>query len=189
MPRAIQAVPRPEIKVSRALSLLALPGAGGIATRKVAVLVADGVDARSIATVQAALTKAGAVTRLLGVRLGSFKASKGARIEADSTLENSPAVLFDGLIVPDGEVAAKFLANTGQAVEFLQNQYRHCKTILVLGAGIKLLQKAGIGATLPSGEPDPGVIVVAPGKDATQAFVKALSQHRHVARDQDPPAV
>jgi catalase len=189
MPRALQATPDAEIKVSPALSLMALPGAGSIATRKVAVLVADGVDTGSIASIQAALTKAGAVTRLLGVRLGRFKGTQGDGVEADATLENSPAVLFDGVIIPDGESAAQQLSGSGQAIEFLQNQYRHCKTIMVLGAGSKVLQEAGINATLPSGEPDPGVILGLPGKAGTERFVNALSQHRHMARDQDPPAI
>jgi catalase len=189
MPRALQAAPSAEIKVSPALSLMALPGDGGIATRKVAVLVADGMDTDSIAAIQAALTKAGAVTRLLGGRLGSFKGTNGARVEADATLENSPAVLFDGVIIPDGESAAQQLSGTGQAVEFLQNQYRHCKTIMVMGAGNKVLQKAGIDANLPSGEPDAGVIVGSSGKEGTARFVSALSLHRHSARDQDPPAI
>ena len=58
---------------------MALPGDGGIATRKVAVLVADGVDAASVAGIQAALTKEGAVTRLLGGRLGTFRGFDGLR--------------------------------------------------------------------------------------------------------------
>jgi catalase len=44
MPRAPARTPRPEVKRSASLSLLARPGDGGIRTRKVAVLVADGVQ-------------------------------------------------------------------------------------------------------------------------------------------------
>jgi catalase len=189
MPRAIETVPAPEIDESPPLSLMALPGDGGIATRKVAVLVADGVDAASIAAIQAALTEEGAVTRLLGGRLGTFKGADGSSVEVDGTLENSPAVLFDGVIVPDGKEAAETLANSGQAVEFLKDQYRHCKTLLIQGAGSVLLQKAGIAESLPSGEPDPGLLVPRAGRDGVPAFIAALSKHRHVARDRDPPSI
>jgi catalase len=189
MPRAIDAVPAPEIDESRPLSLTALPGDGGIATRKVAVLVADGVDAASITGIQAALTEEGAVTRLLGGRLGTFKGADGSSVEVDGTLENSPAVLFDGVIVPDGKEAAEALANSGQAVEFLKDQYRHCKTLLILGAGSVLLQKAGIAESLPSGEPDPGLLVPKAGRNGASAFVAALSKHRHAERDRDPPTI
>jgi catalase len=189
MPRAVDTVPAPEIDESRPLSLMALPGDGGIATRKVAVLVADGVDAASIARIQAALTEEGAVTRLLGGRLGTFKGADGSSVEVDGTLENSPAVLFDGVIVPDGKEAAATLANSGQAMEFLKDQYRHCKTLLILGTGSALLQKAGIAESLPSGEADPGLLVPRAGRDGVSAFISALAKHRHVERDQDPPAI
>ena len=44
MPRAMKSAPKPEIASSPALSLKALPGDGGIATRKIAILLADGVE-------------------------------------------------------------------------------------------------------------------------------------------------
>ena len=50
MPRAIKSPPASEVRSSPALSLLALPGNGGIATRKVAVLAADGIEGESIKT-------------------------------------------------------------------------------------------------------------------------------------------
>jgi catalase len=179
----------PEVKQSPALSLTALPGAGGIATRKVAVLIAEGMDASLIDALQAELAKAGAVTRLLGLRLGAVKSISGAAVEADATIENSPSVLFDGVIVPGGDRAAQTLAKSGQALEFLKDQYRHCKTMLVLGAAVAILDKAGIPKALPSGKPDPGLIVGTQGANAGKAFIAALSKHRHVERDQDLPPV
>lgn len=44
--------------------------------------------------------------------------------------------------------------------------------------------------TLPSGEPDPGVLVHDDDvDDAIAAFVKAIARHRHHERELDPPAV
>jgi catalase len=182
MPRAITTKPQPaEVEKSPPLSLMALPGNGGIATRKVAILIADGMDAEAIESVQKALTQAGAVTRYLGSRLGSFKSESGMPIEVDATLENSPAVLFDGVVVPDG---AQVLAKSGQAMEFLKDQYRHCKTLLVIGGGSALLQQAGI----PTESPDDGLILSKERADAKH-FIAALAKHRHVERDRDPPSV
>src|SRR6202000_1205223 len=45
MPRAIKRVPKAEISISKSLSLLARPGDGRIATRKVAILIANGIEA------------------------------------------------------------------------------------------------------------------------------------------------
>jgi catalase len=187
MPRVAEAVPAAEIASSPALSLMALPGDGGIATRKVAVLVTDGVDTAAVAQIKDALTKAGAVTRLLGIRLGSVTGADGESIEADASVENSPAVLFDGAVVPDGTRHVQTLLKSGQVLEFLQNQYRHCKTLLIMGTADTLLEKADISQSLPGGDLDPGLIVV-PGKEGIDAFIAALGKHRHVERDQDIPA-
>ena len=60
-----------------------------------------------------------------------------------------------------------------------------------MGAAASLLDKAGIPAALPSGEPDPGLLRF--GGDETgaavPAFIDALAKHRHFERETDPPVV
>jgi catalase len=189
MPRAARKLISAEVKKSPSLSLMALPGAGGIATRKIAVLIADGMDAAAIHVLQLELTKVGAVTRFLGIRLGAVKSMTGIMVEADATVENSPSVLFDAVILPGGDRSAQILAKSGQAIEFLKDQYRHCKTILVLGASVALLEGAGISKALPGGKADPGLIIAAPGTNPAKAFIAAVAKHRHPERDRDPPNV
>jgi catalase len=190
MPRAIKQVPKPEVKVSQALSLLALPGEGGIATRKIAIFVANGIEGESITAVMDALNEAGAVVRLLGSRLGTVTSEAGEAFEVDATLENSPSVLFDALVLPDGTEAVDSLARDGHTLEFLKDQYRHCKTILALGASSVLLEKAGISTELPSGTDDPGLMVTASSEALDpQIFIAAVALHRHPARDTDPPLI
>jgi catalase len=190
MPRAIRNVPKPEVGVSTPLSLLALPGTGGIATRKVALLIANGIDGAAVSSLIGALNKAGAVTRLLSSRLGTVKSASGESFEVDATLENSPAVLFDAMILPGGPAAVGALAQDGHVLEFLKDQYRHCKTILALGTSNELLDQAGIGPTLPSGAKDPGLITESDGTRAIeQEFIRAIARHRHPERDRDPPLV
>ena len=191
MPRAAAVVPAAEIASSPALSLTALPGEGGIRTRKIAMLVADGIEGEPLVSVLKALTDAGAVVRFLSNRLGRVTAVDGSTFEVDATLENSPPVLFDALVLPDGIDAVEKLSKDGHTLEFLKDQYRHCKSILVLGASSKLLKKAGIFEVLPSGEPDLGLLVAKPsGYDAAaQGFVAAIAKHRHAQRDTDPPLV
>jgi catalase len=190
MPRAIKRIPKPEIKASKALSLLALPGDGGIATRKIAILIANGIEGESITAVMDALNEAGAVTRLLGSRLGTVASEGGEAFLVDATLENSPSVLFDALVLPDGTEAVESVARDGHTLEFLKDQYRHCKAILALGASSMLLEKAGISPQLPTGAEDPGLIVAASSEAwDPQVFIAAVAQHRHPARDSDPPLV
>ncbi len=191
MPKALQTPVKPEVKLSPALSLKALPGDGGIRSRKVAILIADGVEGESIAALQTALLEAGAVPRLIGPTLGTYKSASGDTIEADASLENEPGFLFDALILPDGADAVATLLANGHTMEFVKDQYRHCKTMLAFGASSALLDKAGISLTLPSGEDDPGLFTAEAFQADSMAdeFIAAMSLHRHTERDRDPPLI
>jgi len=190
LPRALKNV-KPEVEISPALSLFALPGDGSIRTRKVAILVADGVDGEAARALHQGLAELGAVPRYVGLRLGPVKTERGDTIEVEVTLETMPSVLFDAVAIMGGASAANTLGNFGHTAEFLQSQYRHAKPILALGAGTALLEKTGVPRTLPSGSDDPGILLH-PDGDAAKAlprFVKAIARHRHYEREQDPPAI
>ena len=192
MPLALANPAKPEITVSPPLSLMARPGDGTIKARKVALLIAPGVMGASIALVQAALMAEGAVPRLVAPRIGAIKTAEGETLQADASLENEPGFLFDALVLPDGQAGVEALARDGHTMEFIKDQYRHCKTILVLGASSALLEKAGVPTTLPDGKPDTGLILVAAGESgdaAAMAFIKGIAMHRHPMRETDPPMV
>ncbi len=185
LPRVLERPTRPEVTVSPALSLTALPGEVGIRSRKIAILVANGVEGDSLRSLHATLTSAGAVPRFVGARLGTYQTSDGGTIEADASMENSAPVLFDALVLPDGADGVKKLASDGHTGEFITNQYRHCKTILAFGASESLLKSAGI-----AGKRDAGLLLAQPGdKAAAQKFIAAVAKHRHPERESDPPAV
>jgi len=191
LPELVRRRPRPEVKASPALSLFARPGATGVRTRRVAILVADGVDGETAARVHEALSGQGAVPRFVGVKLGRVKSVSGDPIEVEITMETAPPVLWDAMVVPDGDAAAQEFSQSGHAIEFLKDQYRHCKTILLIGAAAALLGDADIPAALPSGEADPGLLQFASDdiEAALPAFIEALSRHRHWIRETDPPTV
>ena len=77
----------------------------------------------------------------------------------------------------------------GRTLEFIKDQYRHCKPILALGESDGLLEAWGIDTTLPSGNADPGVLVGSYAASVTNDFVAAIAKHRHFARETDPPRV
>jgi catalase len=186
MPKAIADPQSPEVSISPALSLMALPGERGIRTRQIAVLVENGVDHALLVDLRGALTEAGAVVHFVGPRVGMFAGSGGEKIEANKSMENSPGFLFDALLIPDGSKAVQALAGNGHTMEFIKNQYRHCKTILALGAGSELLELANIE---PAMNKDLGILVAdgADAKGIAPAFIKAIAGHRHLSRDSDPP--
>jgi catalase len=191
MPRVQARKPRIEVETSKALSLFARPGSGSIATRRVAILVADGVDGEAALGLHEGLLKAGAVPRFVGVRLGEVKTEGDEALEVEVTLETGPSVLYDAVAVPGGREAMAKLANAGHAVEFIKDAYRHCKPLLGVGAGATLLDSAGAAEGLPSGESDPGVLLFDEGQTAAalKAFTAAIAAHRHFAREIDPPPV
>ena len=142
-PKALAEAAEPEVTLSPALSLFARPGDRSIQARRIAIMVADGVDGASARAVRAGLAAKGAVPRFVGARLGAVESMDGNQVEVDVTFEAMPAVLFDALVVPGGHEDALKLACMGHAVEFIKEQYRHCKPILALGYGQGFDRKRG----------------------------------------------
>jgi catalase len=190
LPRALERPRKPEVESSPALSLFARPGDGGIRTRRIAILVADGIDGEAVKTLHAGLLDAGAVPRIVGARLGQVETKQGDALDVEVTLETGPAVLYDALAVPGGHEASVALGNVGHALEFIKDQYRHCKPILALDEGAALVENAGVPARLESGEPDPGLLIEeGDAQEALQKFIQAIARHRHFEREMDPPGV
>ncbi len=183
--------PIPAYPPSPALSLLSRPGVVGVRTRRIAVPVASGVDGAMLRALYAALLAEGAVPRLIGHALGKVGSIDEQALDVEITFETGPAVLYDGLLLPDGAAASGTLARDPRALEFVREQYRHGKPILAVGSGALLVERAGLPPALPNGEPDPGLILcdAAGLAKAMLAFKAALARHRVYARETDPPRV
>ena len=179
----------PEVSTSPALSLFARPGDGSISARRVALLVADGCRAQELKALADRLTAEGAVPRFVGPMLGPVAGADGDAIEVDLGLNIAPSVLFDAVVLPGGADAVSQLQADGRALEFIKDQYRHCKPLLALGEGTGLLRACGIDEALPDGQEDRGVIVGGTATTTVDAFLEALAKHRHFDRETDPPRV
>jgi putative intracellular protease/amidase len=180
MPKVLAHPAKPEVARSGALALTALPGDGGIRSRRVAILVADGVDGTSLATVKAALHAAEAMVHLIAPHLGPVTPANGGPFDATGTLENSAPLLFDGLILPDGAGGVKTLGGHIEVIDFISNQFRHGKTLLAIGASQALLERAGASPSLENGEPDPGILIgsAAKAEHAAANFIAAMGRQR-----------
>ncbi|WP_432729281.1 catalase HPII [Variovorax sp. W6] len=176
------------IDESPALSM-ADTGDGSIRTRKIAILVADGVDSASLKPIRDALEQAGAQCKVVGPRLGTVASASKRQIEVDATFVNTPSVMFDAVLVPAGADSAAALAGMGDAVHFVLEAYRHCKAICTVGEGARLLSTLGIDENTPPDDAPAGVVVaetpVTNLGDSTaatgiaQRFVAAIAKHRH----------
>jgi len=196
LPKILKRDPKPEIESSPTLSLLARPGNTGIRTRRVALLVADGVDGDVATRVHRELSAQGAVPRFVGVKLGSVKSLTGKnananQIEVEVSLEAAPSVVWDACVIIHGEASTQTLAKNGHALEFIKDQYRHCKPILLLGSAGAVANAANIPTTLPNGGDDPGMLRIDANdrESGVAAFIEALTQHRVLDRETDPPRV
>ena len=188
MPRAMDRAPTPEVARSAALSMTARPGTLGVQARRVAILVCGGVDGASATALRKALEGLDAVPCFDGRRLGEAPSKTGDALTIDVTMETAPSVLWDAVVVADGDWSQ---ALNRQAEAFVQMTYRHCKPLLFLGLGSELGAVAELPERLPSGEPDPGLLHFKNTEldEAIEALVEAMGLHRIADRETDPPRV
>ena len=159
---------------------------GSIVGRKVAVLVANGVDGAAINAVCEVLEAGGAAIKLIAPRLGEIKSSEGKTIKVDHSLPTVGSVLFDAVFVPGGQRSAEALCADANAVLFVKEAYKHGKAIAASDEGDMLIAKAARTSGTPDGAfQGPGVIA-ASGKKVNDAFVKsfiaAVAKHRFAER-------
>jgi catalase len=184
-------------KSSPALSQANQPGSA--ATRRIAVLAADGVDAASLDVALAPAREAGAVVEVLAPHGGRITASDGETLPVDRMIVTMSSVLYDAVFVADGKASVQALADTGEAVHYVAEAYRHGKPVAALGDGVDLLALAPIDGSYGANGTDGADRSVAglveeqglvtcrldPGQDGGEqvlafgtAFVDAVSKHR-----------
>lgn len=183
-PKTDHSRPARDLPVSPALSM-ANGHPRGIATRKVAVLLADGYDRADLATLRKALESSGAWMKIVAPQLGAIPSHHDA-VEADFSFRTSDSVLFDAIYIPGGRKSVDALKRHVEVGDFIRDSWRHCKAIAASGAGVELL--AGLpGASAANGRmKSVHGVVVAPGKasDAmAEAFVQAIASGRHWVRE------
>lgn len=189
-PPALADPPKPEVERSPALSLFARPGNGDIATRRVAILICDGVDLGAVEPVRSGLLDAGAVVQYVADRLGTISCMvDGAEqpCEIEATLLTTPSVVFDALIVPGGGLALRSPATKAAYGDFVRDIYKHAKPLLLFDDGGVIGQAAQL-AQLGEGaeQKDAGVVRADSGAaEAIGAFKAAIAKHRHFERSPD----
>jgi catalase len=190
LPLVLKKSQKPEVTRSEALSLLSRPGVDGIKTRRVAIVLSDGANTDVASHIHAGLAAQGAVPRFLGVKLGAIQGASGS-LDVEGSLEILPSVLWDAVVVLDGSTPS--LCESGQAIEFLKDQYRHCKPILLFEGARALLEPMGLPTSPDNGpvDDDPGLLAFDEdaADSALSAFVSALTRHRNFERETDPPRV
>ena len=135
-PPAAQAQPN-HGRSSPALSQ-ANPATDTIRSRKVAILVADGVEAGPVT----ALRGRGAVAELLAPTNGALRTSAGEELAVDRAMNTMASVLYDAVVVAGGEAAVATLGADGYAMHFIAEAIKHAKPVAAMGTGAALVGRA-----------------------------------------------
>ena len=162
---------------------------GSVKTRKIAFLVANGVEPGTIKRLQRDLTNAGAVCKIIGPHLGYVSTAGGRQFAVDHTFTSMPSIMFDAVCIPGGTLSTKALSEMGDAVHFVLEAYKHCKTICLLDEGVQLLNSLGFnqGPNLDIvNAPTAGILIADARKvedgQISQDFMAAIALHRHWER-------
>ncbi len=162
-------------------------GDGSVKTRKIAILVADGVDSASLKPIREALEAAGAQCKVVGPRLGTVASASKRQIEVDATFAAMPSIMFDAVLIPAGKDGAAALRQNGEAQHFALEAFKHCKAICTVGEGVELLSLVGVGRA-PADAPAGVVVAETPvtnlgdttaATEIATAFIAAIARHRH----------
>ncbi|WP_326595559.1 catalase [Streptomyces sp. NBC_01803] len=144
-------------RTSPALSLAESP-AESIATRRIALLVADGVAGDDVSALRGALSGGGAIPEVLAPHDGEIRAAGGGTVAVDRAMSTMASVLYDAVCVPGGEESARTLGQDGLARHYVIEAFKHGKAIAALGAGVELVRGLGL----------PGLRLAADGGDGTE---------------------
>jgi catalase len=182
-----------------------LPKTPTIASRRIAILIADGFDLAQVTTVRASLSGQSALTFIIGPRRGHIKSSSQSHedsqetgLGADFSWESGRSTLFDALYVPGGAGSALTLRESGRAIHWVRETFHHLKAIGASGEGVDFIQEAcqlpGIQLAIKPSDNSPvidkGVVTVGKfetghelaakfgGNDFVSLFATEISKHR-----------
>ena len=163
-----------------------------IESRKIAILVDDGVDDGQVEAVRSELDDRGARVTLVSKVLGSKATAGGDEVMVDQSHVTTGSILFDAIVVPGGEQSVDTLLEQGDAKHFVAEAFKHKKPIAAIGDGITLLEEVDLPDVDLSDQEgvlvsDQGVVTQRGGDDLDaflDSFADAISQHRHWGRSE-----
>ncbi len=153
-----------------------------IVSRKIAFLVADGVNEECIIALKTALEKEEAVISIIAPRQGKIATEQGNEIEAAESTLTAASVLFDAVYVPCGIQSSATLAADGDMIHFLNEAYRHCKTIAADADAVQVLENTCFAKSIKM-EDNLGIIIDKNPAALAERFIAAVAQHRFWERE------
>ncbi|UYY99006.1 catalase [Peribacillus frigoritolerans] len=147
------------------------------ATRKVAILAADGFNGSEVNQVLESFKSAGITAEFISHNRGVVTSSEGQQVEVNQTFLTADSVLFDAVYVAGGQESVDALMASKEPIYFVDEAYNHFKAIGAGKEGAEILSKAGI----VSNDPASGIVAVT-DQNSGSAFIEAIAKHRHWKR-------
>ncbi|WP_419214098.1 catalase [Maribacter sp. X9] len=145
-----------------------------IATRQIAVLVADGFSMKDYKAMTEELKKEKAMVKLVAPHGGTVTCDSDMEHKVDAAISTTESVLFDAVYIPGGKKSIETLISTAKYLKFINEALKHCKAIAVDNEGEQLLDKT-YGADFKK---DKAIFINKSPKD----FIKAIANHRNWER-------
>lgn len=175
------------VEKSQALSMASTPK-DSIATRKVAILAAEGVDEKQLTAMKERLLAEGAVVEVIAPKLGYILSENNKSIKVDKSFLTTASVLYDAVYVPGGMNSTATLTAEADAIHFLNEAFKHCKAIAADAFSLPVLKETYFGKYLPANHKEAsqmieGVLVHDDSEALRTEFIKAIARHRFWERE------
>ena len=181
-PDDYQPIPKKDAKVKKSEILsMANTVKDTIKTRQIAFLVADGFNANDVKIMKNALEKQGAQAKIIGLKSKTVKDADGNEMKVDHALRTTASVLWDAVYIPGGKKSTDTLAEETDAIEFVNEAFRHCKAIAATGEGVNFVTNETYAGRAKG---DKAIIL---NENITQEiaenFINAIAAHRNWERE------
>lgn len=117
-----------------------LPKTPTIATRRIAILLADGFDYSAYTTMKDVLTKHNAFVFTIGAQRQGVPSETGETVTPDHHFSGMRSTLFDATFIPGGKHVAALRKN-GVAKFWITESFAHLKAIAGLNEAVDLIQQ------------------------------------------------
>ncbi|HEX6428969.1 MAG TPA: catalase [Niastella sp.] len=160
-----------------------------IKTRKIAILVSDGVKDDSLMTIEDILLDQGAVVEIIAPRLGTVSGENNTIIPVNKSFLTAASVFYDAVYVPGGANSVASLEKDPDAIHFLNEAYKHCKAIAADKDALQVLEATYFAKKLPSDNTtdekarEEGIVIHQDVTTLSMQFIAAVAQHRFWERE------
>ncbi len=145
-----------------------------IKSRQIAFLIANGVDAKAVKSFKTKLEKEGAVVHLIANNMATVIADDKSTFTPNHSLFSTASVCFDAVYVAPGKKSIDILLGDPASVFFVNEAYKHCKTI---GFGKQTEKFSERTNVLNTSDKDPAVLFETSTSFAN-AFIASVAKHR-----------